>query len=356
VPSTSLDEVQAFAARLAGERHDGFSRDALARAYGEYRGHRREPICAVRVTVGGRPYDSVLSALADPAATFDDAELTLVDPPPVGPAWEWTYPVQRVAFASDGSAELVPRDGGPPERAIGRVLRRDYYVPRSAASAEPGRRETGRDPRPGLLPLGRSIELLRANGFVPFAVALLLYTANERHRLEVDLLDSTLLRDPRAGRLPLQRRVRRTSRVAYDVDRFLARGELAVRTARVLEMLVESHGLTPFEVSQIFGGVREFGISALRTLHSRGLATLDRQTGVYRPRFEPFRSARDPGATASTGPLPNPALRTSVAELLAAADSRATCPLCGDPLPAGPRGILCPRCQREVGAAEAPSP
>ncbi|HZY92773.1 MAG TPA: hypothetical protein VFG07_08420 [Thermoplasmata archaeon] len=354
MPAVSLEELQQFATLAAGERHDPYSQSALARAHEEYRALPRSPLASVGLTVGGKAYGSLYEALADPEATFWEAEIALQDPPAAGPAWEWMFPFRGLTFASDGSAEIRPLGDGPPVRAIARVLRRDYYVPRSAASSESGRMEVAPDPRPGLIPLAPSVQFLRKAGFVPFAVALLLYTADGRHRVEVDLLDSVVLRDPRSGRLPLQRRVRRTSRVAYDVDSFVARGELAVRTARVLEMLVESHGLTPFEVSQIFGGVPEFGNSALRTLNARGLATLDRQTGVYRPRFEPFRAAR--GRPESTGPLPNPALRTSVAELLAAADSRATCPLCGDPLPPGPRGILCARCQAEVGAANAGPP
>lgn len=349
--SVSVPELQAFARQAAGERHDVFSEAALVRAHDEYVASRHEAIAPLQLTVGGKPFDTLYRALADPTATFWEAQIAVVDPPPAGPAWDWTLPFRRLTFVSDGAAEIEPLDGGAPIRAIARVLRRDYYVPRPASSVEASRPDSGPDPRPGLLPLGPSIQLLRKAGFVPFAVALLLYTADGRHRFEVDLLDTVLLRDRRSGRLPTQRRVRRTSRVAFDVDSFVARGELAVRTARVLEMLVESHGLTPFEVSQIFGGVREFGISALRTLQSRGLATLDRQTGIYRPRFEPFRVARN--RSESSGPLPNPALRTSVAELLAAADSRATCPLCGDPLPPGPHGILCARCQAEVGAAGA---
>ncbi len=355
MPPESLEGLQAFAREAAGPRHDAYSQAALARALEEYEAQKGDSIAAVRITVGGKPYDSLYAALRDPNASFLEAELTVVDPPPPGPAWEWTLPVSRVVFGPDGGAEVHPVGGGAPVRAVVRILRRDYYVPRPATSPEGAPRDRQRDPRPGLLPLAASIQLLRQAGFVPFAVALLLYPGEERHRLELDLIDSVVLRDPRAGKLPLARRVRRTSRVAHDVDAFVARGELAVRTARVLEMLVESHGLTAFEVSRVFGGVPEVGISALKALESRGLASLDRPKGVYRPRFEPFRPA-DRGRTPveAAAPIPNPALRASVMELLSAAESRATCPLCGDPLPPGIRTILCARCEAEVAAANSP--
>lgn len=352
--SVRLEDLEAFAARAAGPRHDAFSRDSLARAFEEYQQLKGVPLAPVRLTLGGRPFAHLFEALADPEVTLWEGSLTLEHPPPAGPAWEWSRPVREITFHADGSADLVPLDGGAPERAIGRILRRDYYVP-GPATGTVSRRRLADDPRPGLLPLSPAVQLLRKSGFVPFGVAVLLYTSQERVRYDLDLVDSTLLKDPRAGKLPLARRVRRTSRVAHDVDSFLARGELAVRTARVLEVLVESHGLTPIEVSEVFGGVREFGSSALRTLQSRGLASLDRQTGLYRPRFEVFRPSAASGAVDTSHPLPNPALRTSVMELLAAADSRATCPLCGDPLPPGHRGILCARCEAEVGSADASS-
>lgn len=348
--SVSLAELQSYAQERAGATHDDYSRAALDRAYEEYQLGRRPPVASIDLAVDGRPYPTFYAALADGGATFESAELTLRAAAPPGPAWDWLTPFSSIRFAPDGGAEVTPAGGGPPKRTIARILRRETYVARDATSAERGRPRGTPAARPGLLPLAPAVAAVRSANVLPLGVALLLYGTDSRQRFEIDLVAATLLPDPRAGRMPVSRRVRRTSRVAHEVDGFLGRGELSVGNARVLEVLVESHGLTPFEVTQIFGGVRESGASALRTLAARGLATLDRQTGVYRPRFEAFRP-RD-GSPERYAPLPNPALRTSVMELLAAADSRATCPLCGDPLPAGPRGILCARCQAEVGSAE----
>jgi len=349
VPPVTLAEVESFARAVGGDAHDAASEAALARAYEEHRAGRREAIARFEIQVDGTRYASVYAALANPASAFAEAELALVDPPPPGPAWEWSTPIARVAFQPDGAADVTP-PGGRPTRMVARWLARDIYPIRRARDG--GRRALAGDGGVPLLALAPTAEAVRRGRIVPFGVALLLYGTDARYRLDLDLVEGTVERDPRAGHLPIARRVRRTSRISHEVDTALARGELSVRVARVLEVLVESHGLTPFEVSQIFGGVREFGSSALKTLAARGLATLDRQTGVYRPRFEGFRPevGRGTAGAAEDAPLPNPALRTSVMELLAAADSRATCPLCGDPLPPGPRGMLCPRCQAEVGA------
>lgn len=346
----SLDDLQAFARRTAGGRHDDFSSEALSRAVTEYAGGRREVLAPFRVTVDGREYSSVLTALADPGTTFDTAELRLVDPPAPGPTWDWLAPISRITFYGDGSAEVAPLDKpGTQERAIARLLLREHYIPRSREDVA----HSGPAAASGGLPsqlesLKDSVAFARKHGVVVFATAVLLYFANYRVRFELDLLNDTLLRDPRAGRWPVTRRVHRTSRIAHAVDAFLARGELPVYSARALEFLVETHGVTPLEITPVLGGVREYGASALQGLAARGLATFDRRTGVYRPRFDAFLGA-EPGDAAPRAPLPNPALRTSVMELLAAADSRATCPLCGDALPPGPRRLLCDRCAAEVG-------
>ena len=354
MPAATLDELQQFAKSRAGARHDAFSAQALSRAVAEYAVRRRTAIASFRVSVDGRAFPSVFAALADPETTFADAELTLTDAPADPKVWEWLRPIQSLHFLSDGAVEvLVPGRPGRPERAIGRLLLREHYVPRPESEMTGGGVSAASGGLPSQLEsLKDSVAFARAHGVVVFSVAVLLYFADQRVRYELDLLTDTLLRDPRAGRLPVSTRVHRSSRLAYSVDRFLAEGELPVYSARALEALVETHGVTPLDIAPVLGGVREYGASALQGLAARDLATFDRRTGVYRPRFDAFLGPEAPDGP-SAAPLPNPALRTSVMELLAAADSRATCPLCGDALPPGPRRILCDRCEAEVGQSTA---
>ncbi len=354
MPSATLDELQEFARRTAGERHDEYSAQALTRAIAEYAPRRRDRLAKFQVKVDGREYPSVFAAIRDPEAPFDHGELILVDPPTDARPWEWIEPFERIVFAPDGSAEVhPPAGGGHPRRAIVRLLLREHYIPRpqdealaTSAVASTGGLTTQLDP------LNLAVAFVRKHGVVVFSAALLLYFSDQRTRLEVDLLDDALLTDPRAARLPLARRVHRSSRVSHAIDEFVSQNTLPVASARALEVLVETHGLTPLDLAPMVGGVREYGASALQGLSARGLATFDKRTGVYRPRFDAFLSAADriELGVPAMAPMPNPALRTSVMELIAAADSRAVCPLCGDALPPGPRTILCDRCQAEVGA------
>ena len=360
MPSPTLDEMEAFARQSAGPRHDSYSSLALQRAAAEYVLRRGDTLAPYTVSVDGKPYASVFAAIRDAEATFSTGELRVVDPPSDARAWEWLEPFERIVFASDGSAELHPFEGsGPPRRAIARLLLRENYVPRTEAAAmDPASAASTGGVPARLDPLPDAVAFVRTHGVVPFTAALVLYFADRRLRIELDLLEDLILRDPRSGRLPLDRKVHRSARVSHAVDEFIAKNTLTVANARALEVLVETHGLTPLEIAPLVGGLREFGASALQGLSARGLATFDRRTGVYRPRFDAFLSPQERAGLlgAPTGPMPNPALRTSVNELLAAADSRATCPLCGDALPTGPRTILCDRCAKEVGLdANAPT-
>lgn len=348
-PAT-LDELQAYARTLAGPGHDEYSAQALSRAFAEYALRPRPTLARYRLRADGRDFASTYAALADPTTAFETAEILLVDPPREPGAWEWLRPFDRVRFLEDGAAEVdVPERPGSPERAIARLLLREHYVPRSReeVAGVPADSEA-RGASMQLQTLRHSVAFARSRGVVVLSVALLLYFGRERVRYELDLVGDTVIRDARARRWPLSRRVHRTSRISHAVDRFLARGDLPVASARALEALAETHGVTPLELAPVLGGVREYGASALQGLAARNLATYDRRTGVYRPRFDAFlgTSGADDEAPA---PLPNPQLRTSVMELLAAADSRATCPLCGDALPPGPKRLLCAKCEAEVG-------
>ncbi len=348
VPRSELD---ALARRFAGERHDPFSEQALARSYDEFVSRRRPTIGTFSLSSEDREYPSFYAILADPKASFATGEIKLESEPSSVAAWEFLRPFDRIVFRSDGSAELYPPGGSPPERAIARFLLREHYLPRSRS--EEDRAATGgtRVSLEGFISeFGRGVAACREASLLPFSVAVLLYLPVERVRYELDLVRSTVLADPRAGRLPPSRRVRRTSRVAWGVDRAVGRSDLPLLTARCLEVLVESSGLTAVELAHVFGGVRELVDSALQGLVARQWVTFDHRMGVYRPRLEAFLPP--PGTPAvprdAQEAVPDPALRTSVQELIAAADARATCPLCGNPLPPGPRSILCESCSAKV--------
>jgi hypothetical protein len=354
VPDATLAELDTLAASLAGERYDAFSQRALGRAFEEFTARRRSALAPFQLAANGQEYPSLYALLADRSANFATGELRLDPAPPPGPAWEFLLPFERIDLHDDGSADVHPIALGPPTRAIVRFVLREYYLTRTRVEEHRGAAGGGRVQVAGLsATLSDGLQACRQQGLVPFSVALLLYLPEERFRYELDLVRSTLLPDPRAGRLPLARRVRRTSRLSWGVDRAIARADLSLLAARCLEVLVESSGLTSVELAHIFGGVRELVDSAVQGLVDRRLVVYDRRTGVYRARLEEFLPPTGPAPSAreSLGATSDPSLRTSVQELLAAADARASCPLCGTPLPPGPTAILCDDCAAKVGAA-----
>ncbi len=354
MPLVSLDELQAFARKAAPDRHDAYSERALTAAYEEYLPRRPPPLARAQLKVDGTHYDSLFRVLEDFDVRFENGSIVLVDPPRVGSSWDFLMPFERIDLEADGSAELYPIDpGASPERAIARFVLREHYVPRSVSEDDRSAPESnGGRFHAELASAAAGLKFVRRAGIVPFSVGILLYLPRERIRYVFDLMDMTLLPDPRCGRFAHARHVRRTSRVSYGMDSYIARSDLPLVSARALEVLVESHGVSSVELAHVFGGLRELVDSALQGLVARQLISYDRRTQTYRPRLEAFLAPSDRAAPSdqTASPLANPALRTSVMELLAAADARATCPLCGDPLPAVHTGILCARCASEVGA------
>lgn len=342
-PLTTPEEIQEVARRAAPDLHDSAAQRQLRVALEEYVAHRPVPFAPFRATVDGVPYSTFFQAYHAADRSFDRLELEVVGNPPPS-AWEFLVPFHRLVLEGDGHAEIHAAAGesSAPESAQARVLLREGYTPRRGRS----RRGT-----PALHTVRDGVARVRETGTVPFAIAILLYRAKERTRIELDLVDSALRPDLRAGHLAPERLVHRSSRIAHWLDAYLASAGLPVHNARALEFLFESDGLSSLDLAEIFGSVRELATTTLDGLAARRLAMFDRTDGAYRIRLEAFRPPEERlSEPRSPAAVPNPALRTSVAELLAAADSRATCPLCGDPVPPGHSGLLCARCQAEVGA------
>jgi hypothetical protein len=351
----SPDELQAIASRGAADLHDTYSSRALDRTLGEYRSRRREKLTPFVARVDGKEYPSIPHALLSDTP-FDQLTLEFPQASASDPAWEFLRPLRSLSIEEDGSAALVPLDAvATPVRAIARLLLRETYLPHSALQdREATRGVPSRAPRTDLFTPPEWAQFVRQTGIVPFSIVALVYLAEERLRFELDLIDNGLLPDLRHGRLRGVAYVRRSSRVAHALDRFVARGDISLANARALEIVFETRGVTAIDMAPVFGGVRERATSSLETLSAKGLVALDRPSGQYRPQLEAVvpASERPRSRAASAGPPANPLLRTSVAELLAAADARATCPLCGESIPPGPRGLLCAKCTALVGSAE----
>ena len=346
-------DLEAWAARSAPEPARQEAAHEFQRSLQAYLSRRREPIGHLKVTVGDAT-TSLAAALAPGGPSLQNITLEGTGAPPPGPRWDYLLPVRSFRFAADGSVQVDLEgkgDAGRAQRGIGRVLLRERFRPELGRSGSTSGSNGAL--APGLRSLPEFAEAIRHAALTPLSLVVLLYLSDRRVRFELDLADDGLEPDIRAGRLSLDHFVPRSSRISHGVDAFVARGELSVSAARLLEVLVETHGLTAIEAASTFGGIHEMSNSALEALRGRRLATFDAAHGMYRARLDAFLASGSGPLNEPLQPMSTPALRTSVTELIAAADSRATCPLCGDVLPPAPHGMLCPKCAAEVGVTGA---
>jgi hypothetical protein len=316
---------------------DAASASDLARRAAAYARVARSPVARFLLTVDGREFEDLHAAVLDPTAGFERAELRLAEAAPPGPAWDFLKPFQRIAFDSDGSADLYPRSG-PPEHAIARLLTREGF------GTPPSGPEFGSGRPPTLAQFARA---LRSGGYVPFGVALELYCAPERARYELDLIGNRVLADSRSGRLPSSSRRHHPSREAWRFDRVLSGANLPAGTARVLETIWEADAVSEADLIRIFGE-SDGGPATIGLLARQRLIEADPEAGGWRVRPNSFDFATRAPSSSATPREPESALRHNMGELLAGAEARQTCPMCGEELPVGYQGLLCERCRREV--------
>ncbi len=345
--TVSAPELEQFAAALANERFGPEARRGLPQAHEQYAARRRLPLVPFALWIDGRDFPSFYAALAERKVQGASGEIRLGGPVGRGPSWEFLFPFRRLVLREDGTGDLIPAEGGASRRAVVRWLLREHV----RLAGGPSQAPDGAPLTPLPETFGTLLELValcRSVPLVPLGLALLVYLPEERARYELDLVHNQLLADPRVGRLAVARRVARTARFSWGLDRQVGRGRTSLLAARCLELLAETHGLTAVELATIFGCSRELIDTGVEGLTGRGLVTLDRRTARYHVALEAFLPS-SAGPTAPELAVHDPALRTSVQELLAAAESRATCPLCGAPIVHGRDRLVCDDCARTVG-------
>jgi hypothetical protein len=358
VPRAPPEELDRLARLAEPALHDRYSELALRRSVDEYLPRRREAISPLAFSVDGRPVADLYAPLLDPELSFERIELRREGAPPPEDRWEFLRPFDALTIASEGASSVVGPDGAP-TRVMARLLLREHFVPMARPPAR-GPVPAGRaSVRPDLFTPAALARYLRTTGIVPFALAAAVYYPDERVRYELDLVEGLLLVDPRSRRLAPDRRVKRSARIGHGVDALVGRGELSLPSVRALEAVVDSQGLSSVDIAPVFGGVRELGTSALDSLVARKLVVFERSTGLYRPRLDAILSGAGPPPPRE-GPAsvrPSPRLTSNVLELIAQAEARSTCPLCGEPVAAGERrGLLCAKCSALVGGGAAASP
>ncbi len=400
-PPPPLAEFETLGRFAPPRVHDGFSQTNLRRRLAEYTLRSVSPAAHVVLRLDGAEQPSWVPLFlgARPPRKIGLGFHRHTGSPET---WEFVPPPSALAFTPGGSGVIMTLDFDPTsldpwrhadrgvqETCLVRISLRECYVPRSIRQEQGARSETLPTAAPGeLFTPGEFVEFVRTTGIVPFQVALLAYTSETRYRYEIDLVHNVLLKDPRAGKMPLSSFEPRPVRLLHGLDRTVARGDLPLLPRRILETLFESQGLNVVEAATIFGVSPDLAEGSLRTLVARGYATWDPGGETYRvlpfavlseeearqqmaeevhaggpetqapERGSPPAPAPDEGpplATPSPPAAPSP-LRPEGEEggapgpVGTGEPPASNCPLCGGLLPdPDSLRLICPSCERKVG-------
>lgn len=416
-------DLSSLASFAPTDTHDSFSQKNLRRVMMEAQQKHPRNIASILWEYDGEP-EPALSALLKKSPLTGKIGIAFQHPAMDREAWEFTTPAGAIACDPKGAGRIVTfafdphsttpwntEDKGTLELCVVRFSLSEAFVPMSIRQEQ--QRIHGNPPPQPPFDLFSPLDLarfVRAHGVVPLRVKLLAYTTKLRYAYDIDLVHNALVKDIRAGGLPISERVLRSTRLYHGLDRFVARKELPPVPNTILEMLFETSGLNPVDISVLLHISKDLATASLDTLTARQKAVWNKAKRVYLPLPEAFLTEKEakqehleerlrkedarraptpdsgPPAPPPTGPdptlperspepvpkergtaegapppssrvpIPKPVsppdisdIRGSVGKLLEFLDEHPLCPLCGKPMSLDSRELICEACLREVG-------
>ncbi len=171
------------------------------------------------------------------------------------------------------------------KKAMIRVFPVDIYVPRSIATMSKYVQE---DPPRPIVPDVWTVETawsrMKSLGALPLTVRVCVYTQEERFSYDIDVIRGKLIRDFRAERMPVTRKVVRSPEDYFYFDRIYASEEMSQLTRNIFEAIFESDGLTAADISHFFRITLDMASNNIRALLKRGLLDKEGQ-----PPYETYK-------------------------------------------------------------------
>lgn len=208
----------------------------------------------------------------------------IVDEPCFEGVWSYNAPIKKIKIAHEGlgfahiligkiDREKWRSDEGKGNKVMVRSYVTKYYQPITIKMVshmiEPS------PPKFSLRTLENLVKDIVTQGVVPFEIKLLIYTPVQRFSLTLDLVNSTIVSDPREGKMNPRLYKSREPMEYLMFDSAVASMNLPPIAREILEILLESEGLTLFEISHILNTSIEVAKNNLNALINRNLVVVD---------------------------------------------------------------------------------
>lgn len=233
--------------------------------------------------VNGELYESLLDAIVE-VEELETIEIRFLKPI-LGENWDFNRPTKVIKAMKGGFGGVAFFNYDPKaidkwakaselieKRAMVRAFPVNFYVPRSIATMSQYVME---DPPRPLVPdiwtMESAWSKMRALGAVPMTIRICVYTKEERFSYDIDVIRGKLLRDFRAGKIPVTRKKVREPEEYFYFDRVYASEEMPPLTRNIFEAIFESDGMNVSDISHFFKITTDMGNNNLKALSRRGL-------------------------------------------------------------------------------------
>ena len=257
-------------------------------------------LSSVAFFINGELYENLLDAIVE-VDEIDTIELRFIKPV-LNENWDFNRPTKVIKVIKGGlgglaffnyDAKAIDKWAKASEliekRAMIRAFPVNFYVPRSIATMS---KYVLEDPPRPLIPdlwtLESTWEKMRELGTLPMTLRVCAYTKEERFSYDIDVIRGKLLRDFRAGRIPVTRKKMRSPEEYFYFDRIYASEDMPDLTRNIFESIFESDGMNVSDISHFFKITTDMANNNLKALVRRGL--LDTQG---QPPFETYMVTKE---------------------------------------------------------------
>ena len=278
----SWEDLLAFSPE---EEVDTYARNQFKRAIKEYRAKSAPALARISYIMSSMRYLNFPQAIKEVDEPHD-FQISFYKPD-LKMNWDFNLPVKTVYVGQKGMGWMKYFNYDPfslkkwgdfqyakKKTVMLRAFMEHFFVAESIKTAS---RTLGEEKERSYIPQLRTVDELWQDirsGVIPFQIVVCLYTKEERYAFSLDLVDGTLLKDFRAGKVSPRTLVKRRAIDSLLFDEVFASVDLPPLPRKLMRLAFESKSISVPEVSHIFGVSAQMAENNLKALESRGIISM----------------------------------------------------------------------------------